>query len=367
MSEATTDRTRGSDGEGVLPEPTGSAPAGAPAPRLGQDRRRGPLREGDRVQVRDPKGRLHTITLVEGGRFQTTRGTLDHDRVIGRPDGQVVTTPEGREFQVQRPLLSDYVMSMPRGAAIVYPKDAGAIIQMGDIFPGATVVEAGVGSGALSLSLLDAVGTRGRLISVERRAEFADIARANVDLWFGAPHPAWDLRTGDVADVLGTLPAGTVDRVVLDMLAPWENLSAVARAVAPGGVLTCYVATVTQLSRLTEDLRSTAEFTEPVAWETLQREWHLDGLAVRPEHRMVAHTGFLLTCRRLAPGTVPQGRTRRVAKVSDGQPGAWDAEEGWTEDAVGQRVSSPKKVRRVRRDVEARAATWVPGHTDQQA
>lgn len=347
-----------------------SLPADRPLPGptgLGQDRRRGPLREGDRVQVRDPKGRLHTITLVAGGRFQTNRGTLDHDRVIGRPDGQVVRTPEGREFQVLRPLLSDYVMSMPRGATIVYPKDAGTIIARGDIFPGATVVEAGAGSGALSMSLLDAVGESGRLVSVERREEFADIARANVDLWFGRRHPAWDLRVGDLAEVLDAGPRAWADRVVLDMLAPWENLSAVARALVPGGVLTCYIATVTQMSRLVEDLRAAGCFTEPTAWETLEREWHLDGLAVRPEHRMVAHTGFLVTARRLAPGASPQERAHRAAKASDGQPGLWDEEEGWSEDAVGVRASSPKKVRRVRRDVTARAAAWVEDHTDGRA
>lgn len=345
------------------PEPGSPDPAepSSCARALGQATRRGPLREGDRVQVRDPKGRLHTITLVRGGRFQTNRGTLAHDDLIGRPEGQVLATAGGRGFQVLRPLLSDYVMSMPRGAAVVYPKDAGTIVQMGDIFPGATVVEAGVGSGALTLSLLDAVGPTGHLLSVERRGDFADIARANVDLWFGAPHPAWELRVGELADVLGTVAPGSVDRVVLDMLAPWENLLPTARALAPGGVLTCYVATVTQMSRLAEDLRATGDFTEPVAWETLQREWHLEGLAVRPEHRMVAHTGFLLTARRLAPGVRPQAVDRRPAKASDGLGGMWDAEEGWSDAAVGQRVSSPKKVRRVRRDVTARAATWVRG------
>ncbi len=336
--------------------------AAARAP-LGQDRRRGPLCEGDRVQVRDPKGRFHTITLVRGGRFQTNRGTLDHDDVIGLPDGQVVRTPEGREFQVMRPLLSDYVMSMPRGAAVVYPKDAGTIIQMGDIFPGARVLEAGVGSGALTLSLLDAVGETGHLVSVERRADFADIARANVDLWFGRAHPAWDLQIGDVADVATLFEEGTIDRVVLDMLAPWENLASVAHALAPGGVLTCYIATVTQMSRLVEDVRSMGAFTEPIAWETLQREWHLDGLAVRPEHRMVGHTGFLMTTRRLAPGVAPQRRDHRATKVSDGLDGMWDHEEGWNDEAVGTRVSSAKKVRRVRRDVRAKAATWVEDPT----
>lgn len=328
-------------------------------PLLGQDARRGPLREGDRVQIRDPKGRLHTIVLQAGGRFQTNRGTLLHDEVIGRPDGQVILTPEGKQFQILRPLLSDYVMSMPRGAAVVYPKDAGTIVQMGDIFPGARVVEAGVGSGALAMSLLSAVGENGHLISVERREEFAEIARGNVDLWFGRAHPAWDLRVGDAADVLASLEAGSVDRVVLDMLAPWENLEAVAHALTPGGVLLCYIATVTQMSRLVEDLRSSGDFTDPIAWETLQREWHLDGLAVRPEHRMVAHTGFLLTARRLAPGVDPQERDVRPAKSAEGLDGMWDNEDGWSDEAVGARVPSDKKLRKVRRDLKAKVDVLV--------
>ncbi|WP_115727263.1 tRNA (adenine-N1)-methyltransferase [Actinomyces culturomici] len=328
---------------------------------IGQQTRRGPLKEGDRVQVRDPKGRFHQVILVHGGKFQSSRGEFLHDDVIGRPDGQVIRTEEGREFQILRPLMVDYAMAMPRGAAVVYPKDAGTILHMGDVFPGATVVEAGAGSGALSMALLNAVGPSGRLISIERRSEFADIARANVELWFGAAHPAWDLRVGDLADELATMEEASVDRVVLDMLAPWENIDAVARALAPGGVLVCYVATVTQLSRLTEDLRAAQCFTDPIAWEDMRREWHLDGLAVRPEHRMVAHTGFLLVTRRLAPGTAPQARSTRPAKSSEGLGGQWDDEEGWTDAAVGARTASEKKLRKVRRDVTAKADTWVEG------
>lgn len=333
------------------------------APRLGQDALRGPLRAGDRVQIRDPKGRMHTIVLQQGGRFQTNRGTLLHDEVIGRPDGQVVLTPEGKQFQILRPLLHDYVMSMPRGAAVVYPKDAGVIVQYGDIFPGSRVFEAGVGSGALTMSLLSAVGENGHLISVERREEFADIARGNVDLWFGRKHPAWDLRIGDAADVLMSLEEGSVDRVVLDMLAPWENIEAVAHALIPGGVLVLYIATVTQMSRVVEDLRASECFTDPVAWETLQREWHLDGLAVRPEHRMVAHTGFLVTARRLAPNVQPQERDTRPAKAAEGLSGMWDDESGWSDEAVGARLSSDKKLRKVRRDLAAKTAVLVEDGT----
>ena len=232
---------------------------------------------------------------------------------------------------------------------------------MGDVFPGATVVEAGAGSGALSMALLDAVGEGGRLVSVERREDFAQIAAANVDLWFGRRHPAWDLRVGDVADVLDSLEEASVDRVVLDMLAPWENIGPLTRALVPGGVLTCYVATVTQMSRLVEDLRASGRFTDPVAWEDMRREWHLDGLAVRPAHRMVAHTGFLVVARLLAPGVLPQERAKRPAKAAEGKGGAWDQEEGWTPEGVGQRVNSDKKVRKVRRGLAAQAATWVDG------
>ncbi|QPK82070.1 tRNA (adenine-N1)-methyltransferase [Schaalia sp. ZJ405] len=328
-------------------------------PALGQETRRGVLREGDRVQVRDPKGRMHQVILVSGGRFQSTRGGFNHDDIIGCPDGQVVTTDEGREFQILRPLQVDYVMAMPRGAAVVYPKDAGTIIHMGDIFPGARVVEAGAGSGALSMALLNAVGTGGHLISVERRPDFAQIAQANVDLWFGGHHPAWDLRVGDLEDVLLSMDEGSVDRIVLDMLAPWENLDAVIHALAPGGVFLCYVATVTQMSRLVEDLRKTKKFTEPTAWEDMRRQWHVDGLAVRPEHRMVAHTGFLMIARRLAPGVQPLTRTTRPAKAAQGLGGQWDAEDSWSIDTVGVRQSTERKIRKVRRDVVAQADTWV--------
>ena len=326
---------------------------------FGQSVRRGLLSEGDRVQVRDPKGRFHQVILVRGGRFQSNRGGFNHDDVIGRPDGQVIVTDEGRQFQILRPLQVDYVMSMPRGAAVVYPKDAGVITHMGDIFPGATVVEAGAGSGALSMALLDAVGQQGHLISVERRQDFADIATANVDLWFGHRHPAWDLRVGDVDAVLWSAKQGSVDRVVLDMLAPWENIEAITHALIPGGVLICYVATVTQMSRLVEDLRASERFTDPIAWEDMRREWYLDGLAVRPEHRMVAHTGFLVVTRLLAPGVTPQERSTRPAKAAEGQGGAWDDEADWSLEKVGQRVNSEKKVRKVRRDVVAQADTWA--------
>ena len=296
----------------TAPDPT---PAASSAP-VGADLRRGTFTVGERVQLTDPKGRLHTITLEAGREFHTHRGRLAHDDLIGAPDGSVVRNTAGIEYLALRPLLSDYVMSMPRGAAVVYPKDAGQIVTMADVFPGARVVEAGVGSGALSMSLLRAVGDAGLVSSYERRQDFADIATTNVETFFGGPHPAWRLTVGDLAE---SLVETDVDRVVLDMLAPWDCLDAVSRALVPGGVLICYVATATQLSRTAEAMREHGTFTEPSAWESLVRGWHLEGLAVRPEHRMVGHTGFLVTTRRLADGVPPPLRRRRPSKGAYGE------------------------------------------------
>jgi tRNA (adenine57-N1/adenine58-N1)-methyltransferase len=287
-----------------------------PTRPTGAAHRRGPFQVGDRVQLTDPKGRMHTITLVAGKDFFTHRGSIPHDELIGRPEGTTVTTTGGVTYLALRPLLADYVLSMPRGAAVVYPKDAGQVVHMADVFPGAHVVEAGVGSGALTMSLLRAVGDEGKVSSYERRKDFADIARENVESFFGGPHPAWRLTVGDLAT---SLDETDVDRVVLDMLAPWDCLDAVSRALVPGGVLICYVATATQLSRTAEAMREHGTFTEPHAWESLVRGWHLEGLAVRPEHRMVGHTGFLVTTRRLAEGVSPPPRRRRPAKGAYGE------------------------------------------------
>ncbi len=277
----------------------------------GRARRRGPLRPGDQVQLTDPKGRHHTLTLTAGQEFHTHRGRISHDELLGGPEGVVVKSSGGTPYLALRPLLADYVLSMPRGATVVYPKDAAAIIGLADVYPGARVIEAGAGSGALTCTLLRAVGDTGLVSSYERRAEFADVARANVERFFGGPHPAWRLTVGDLGH---GCTDHEVDRAVLDMLAPWEVLHTVADALLPGGVLCCYVATTTQLSRTVEALRATERFTEPTAGESLVRGWHVDGLAVRPEHRMIGHTGFLVCARRLADGVSPPPRRRRPAK-----------------------------------------------------
>jgi len=314
-------------------------------------RQSGPFRDGDRVQLTGPKNRLHTVTLSEDGELHTHHGVLRHRDLIGLPDGSVVANSSGHEYLALRPLLRDFAMSMPRGAAIVYPKDAAQIVMQADIFPGATVVEAGVGSGALSLSLLRAVGPTGTLVSFERRDDFADVARANVETFFGETPDTWRVVVGDLLEALpAELAVGTVDRVVLDMLAPWEVMDVVADALTPGGVVLCYVATATQLSRVAEYIRGTGLFTDPDASETMVRGWHVEGLAVRPDHRMVAHTGFLLTARRLAPGTIAPEVKRRASKSSYGDSDV----ETWTPGAVGDREITDKNLRkRVREATKA--------------
>src|ERR1022692_3380585 len=260
---------------------------------------RGPFAPGDQVQLTDPKGRRHRVILAAGRSFHTHRGSLAHDDLIGSQEGSVVVSSGGTAYVALRPLLSDYTLSMARGAAVVYPKDAGQILAQADIFTGARVLEAGAGSGALSCWLLRAAGESGLVVSYERRAAFADSARRNVEQYFGGPHPAWRLIVTDLPAVPAVPAApdeadGGYDRVILDMLAPWEYADTTAAALIPGGLVCCYVATTTQLSRTVEALRGQGSFAEPAAWETLQRGWHVDGLAVRPEHHMIGHTGFLV-------------------------------------------------------------------------
>jgi len=287
---------------------------------IGAALRSGPLRPGDLVQLTDPKGRLHTITLEQGKAFHTAKGAIAHDDLLDGPEGVVVSSTNGTKYLAQRPLLRDLVLSMPRGATVIYPKDAALIVGMADIYPGATVIEAGAGSGAMTCSLLRAVGDSGRVHSFERREDFAEIAASNVERTFGQPHPAWEITVGDLVTELSDT---NVDRAVLDMLAPWECVDAVHGALRPGGVLCVYVATTTQLSRIVEALRGNGGWTEPESTETLLRSWHVEGLAVRPNHRMIGHTGFLVTARRLADGVELPPKRSRPSKGAYGED--WQA------------------------------------------
>ena len=272
---------------------------------------------GDRVQLTDAKGKLHTITLKPGGEWHTHKGWLIHDQIVGMPQGSVVETTAGLKFLAFKPLYGDYVLSMPRGATIVYPKDAALIVGFADVAPGLRVLEAGVGSGALTIALLRAVGPSGQVDSFERRDEFAQIATRNVTEYFNGKPDNWSLTLGSLQD---KSTDEKYDRMVLDMLAPWECVQLADDVLHPGGVLLAYVATTTQLSAMAEAIKDSGRFTEPESSESLVRQWHHEGLAVRPVHRMIGHTGFLIQARRLAPGVTAPLRRRRPSKGAYGLP-----------------------------------------------
>lgn len=276
---------------------------------------RGRFVAGDRVQLTDQKGKIYSITLTPGKEWHTHKGWIVHNDLIGLPEGSVVSTSAGLKFTAFIPLLTDYVLSMPRGATIVYPKDSALIVGFADIFPGARVLEAGVGSGALTLSLLRAVGENGSVHSVERRVEFADNAKSNIENYFGGAPLNWSLDIGSVQEKEFT---EQFDRVILDMLAPWECIEMAAKVLRPGGVFMAYVATTTQLSATAEALKDDGHFTEPESFESMVRGWHHEGLAVRPQQRMIGHTGFLIFSRRMAPDVEVLARRRRPAKGSYG-------------------------------------------------
>ena len=270
---------------------------------------------GDRVQLTDVKGKLYSITLTQGSEWHTHKGMLKHDELVGLPEGSIVATNQDLRFQAFRPLLADYVLSMPRGATIIYPKDAAMILGIADIKPGIRVLEAGVGSGALSISLLRAIGEQGALHSVEIREDFAEISEKNVSSYFGGKPDNWKLTVGALQD---QNYEADFDRVVLDMLSPWECIDVASKALVPGGVFMAYVATTTQLSKIAEAIKESGNFTEPESSETIVRGWHHEGLAVRPQHRMIGHTGFLIFSRRMAPGVPVLPRRRRPSKGSYG-------------------------------------------------
>ena len=272
------------------------------------------FKEGDRVQLTDSKGKMYSFYLSRGGQWHSHKGWINHDSIIGVSEGTTLLSSSGTQYQAMRPLLNDYLLSMPRGATIIYPKDSAVIVGYADIFPGAKVLEAGAGSGALSISLLRAIGQSGQLTSFEARDEFLENAKGNVKNYFGELPKTWKLIHGRVEDAQFS---GQFDRVIFDMLAPWDCLESAFQALIPGGVLCCYVATTTQLSKTAEAIKARGDFSEPESFETLLRSWHHEGLAVRPMHSMNAHTGFLLFTRKLAEGNAPIRRKRRPSKSAN--------------------------------------------------
>jgi tRNA (adenine57-N1/adenine58-N1)-methyltransferase len=275
------------------------------------------LGAGEVVVLRDERGRRSLVTLQDGGMWHSHSGAVAHDRLIGAPEGTAVATPKGVEVIAFRVTREDFILKMQRGAQVVYPKDQAMIVALADIRPGMRVVEAGAGSGALSLALLDAVGPSGTLVSVERREDHAQDARRNVERFLGGPPTNWTLAIGDVADVLGST---TAHRIVLDLPEPWHALDGVASALSPGGLLVTYLPSVPQVMEVTERLWAHGEFSDVSTSETLVRGWDVDGLAVRPAHRMVAHTAFLTRARRVPrrdAGGPALPRKRRKAPTVD--------------------------------------------------
>ncbi len=250
---------------------------------------------GDRVLLVDAKRRRHLVTLAVAGEFHTHAGVLPHDTIIGQPEGVTVRTTLGSRLVAVRPTLSDYVLEMPRGAQVIYPKDLGPILMLADVFPGARILESGVGSGALTLALLRAVGSTGHVTGYEIRDDFARRAQANVEGFLGPDQPL----AVEVRDVYEGIELDDLDRVMLDLPEPWRVVKHAEAALHPGGILLAYLPTIGQVARLREELAGSA-FGMVESLEVLQRTWHVDGQSVRPDHRMVAHTGFLTHARLLS-------------------------------------------------------------------
>ncbi|MBV9936694.1 MAG: tRNA (adenine-N1)-methyltransferase [Actinobacteria bacterium] len=248
---------------------------------------------GDRVLLLDRKGRRYMITLAAGGEFHTHAGWVRHDDVIGQTEGTTVRSTSGSAYLTVRPTLADFVLKMPRGAQVIYPKDLGAILILADIFPGARVLEAGVGSGALSMTLLRAGAD---VVGYELRADFAARARANVASFLG--QDALSRFRVEERDVYDGIDESGFDRIVLDLPEPWRVIKHAETALRPGGLLVSYVPSVLQVAQLREGLEASA-FGLAETQEVLVRTWHVEGQAVRPDHRMVAHTGFLTAARLL--------------------------------------------------------------------
>jgi tRNA (adenine57-N1/adenine58-N1)-methyltransferase catalytic subunit len=280
-----------------------------------------PLDAGELVVLTDRRGRRYLVTLEAGGEWHSHAGLVPHDDLIGQVEGRAVRTSRNMEVVVLRPTREDFVLKMKRGAQVVYPKDQAMIVAAADVRPGCTVVEAGAGSGALTLALLSAVGPTGRVISFEHREEHARIARRNVARFLGGAPANWELHEGDVTAGLDGLAP---HRVVLDLLEPWTVVTPAADALAPGGILVAYMPTVPQVMRLTDTLWADGRFTDVRTTETLVRAWDLDGLAVRPAHRMVAHTAFLTVARRV-PRRDEGGPPPPRRKVETGGSIDWQA------------------------------------------
>ena len=259
---------------------------------------------GERVLLVDQRERRYLVRLQPGQTWHSHGGALPHDLILGSPEGTLVHSATGMAFRCFRPRMADFVLKMPRGAQVVYPKDVGAILVHADIFPGARVLEAGTGSGSLTLALCRATGPDGRVVSYELRPEFRATAEQNIASFFGDVPPWLELREGDVREVAGT--AERFDRAIFDLPEPWEVLGALDDVLGPGGIVCGYLPTIIQVQQLVLALEEHG-FEHLETFEVLHRPWHVTRRSVRPDHRMVAHTGFLTIARRLAAEQAPSG------------------------------------------------------------
>ncbi|HEY2990580.1 MAG TPA: tRNA (adenine-N1)-methyltransferase [Candidatus Binatia bacterium] len=257
---------------------------------------RGPLCEGEPVIFLDRKEREYLRRLTSGKEMNLRGGKISAADVIGQPEGSIVRSSLNEAFLVFRPSLAQLIPNLPRQAQVIYPKDIATILVWADIFPGCTVVEAGVGAGALTIALLRALGAEGRLVSYELREDFIRMARENVARYYG-PAEHWTVKFGDVGQ---SLDESGIDRIILDLPEPWQVIEKASHALRPGGILLCYLPTVIQVKTLVDSLRAHGGFASVETIETLMRGWHIKEMSMRPEHRMVAHTGFIIVARRLA-------------------------------------------------------------------
>jgi tRNA (adenine57-N1/adenine58-N1)-methyltransferase len=256
------------------------------------------FQDGEQALLIDGRGKRHLVFLRKSETFHSDRGWLAHDAIIGQPEGTWTRSSLGLRYLAVRPTLADYVLEMPRGAQVIYPKDLAIILFWADVYPGCRVLEAGMGSGALTLALLRAVGPDGHVITYEQREEFARRALANIHVRAGEVANL-TVRLGPVEDGIGE--EAPVDRVVLDLPEPWRLTEAVARVLRPGGIFLSYVPTIIQAQETTEALRRERWWALIETFETLMRPWNIEGQSVRPHHRMVAHTGFITVARRVVP------------------------------------------------------------------
>lgn len=266
-----------------------------------------PIREGETVLLIDGKGRHYLVRLSSSGSFQYHLGVVPHSEIIGRHQGETLVSSAGGKLVVLRPRLADFILKMPRGAQVVYPKDIGPILVWADIGPGMTVVEAGTGSGALTIALARAVGPTGKVVSVERREDHAEHARKTIRRWFGEIPDHLELREGEVESVLEELAP---ERIVLDLPEPWHAVPLAADRQPGGGIFCSYLPTVPQVQTLVEALRDSHAYIEIEAFETLHRGWQVAGRSVRPDHRMVGHTGFVVVARRAGREAVTSPSSR---------------------------------------------------------